>query len=46
MEFSPEKFLETLPYMGKGMLAIFLVIGIIILAVVLLNLLCKKKENK
>lgn len=37
MQFHPESFLETLPYLGKGMLAIFLVIGVLILAVYLLN---------
>ena len=28
--FNPYAFIETLPYMGKGMLGIFIVIGIII----------------
>ena len=27
--FNPYAFIETLPYMGKGMLGIFIVIGII-----------------
>ncbi len=35
--FTPEGFLNTLPIMGKGMLGIFIVIGIIILCVALLN---------
>lgn len=38
MEFHPENFLDALPILGKGMLAIFLVIGILILGVYLLNL--------
>lgn len=37
MEFSLERMLSTLPYVGKGMLGIFLVIGVIILSVVALN---------
>lgn len=32
-----EAFLQSLPLMGKGMLGIFLVTGVIILAMVLLN---------
>ena len=28
--FNPYAFIETLPYMGKGMLGIFIVIGIIV----------------
>lgn len=35
MDFS--KFIENLPYMGKGMLGILIVMGIIILVTVLLN---------
>ena len=31
------EFLKTLPIMGKGMLGIFLVTGVIILTMVLLN---------
>lgn len=34
---TPDKFLESLPIMGKGMLGIFLVMGIIILTITLLN---------
>lgn len=36
-------FLDSLPYMGKGMLGIFLVTGAIILAVAILN---KATEGK
>lgn len=35
--FAPENFVENLPYMGKGMLVIFAVIGIIILATMAIN---------
>ncbi len=35
--FAPENFLDNLPYMGKGMLVIFAVIGIIILATMAIN---------
>ena len=36
MTFNPMAFVENLKYMGQGMLGIFIVIGIIILAVYLL----------
>ena len=42
MGFHPEGFLAALPYMGKGMLGIFIVIGIIILSVYLLAKIDKK----
>ncbi len=35
MDFS--KFIENLPYMGKGMLGILIVMGVIILVTLLLN---------
>ena len=37
MEFNPVAFVENLKYMGVGMLGIFIVIGIIVLSVVVLN---------
>ena len=37
IEFNPVAFLENLKYMGVGMLVIFVVIGIIILATKLVN---------
>ena len=43
MEFNPVRFVEMLPNMGYGMLGIFLVTGIIIGAVTLLNKLTAKK---
>lgn len=43
IEFHPEKFVEMLEYMGKGMLVIFVIIGVIILATVAINKLFSKK---
>lgn len=39
------EFLKTLPIMGKGMMGIFLVTGVIILTMVLLNVLTKAKKD-
>ena len=47
MKFNPMAFVENLKYMGVGMLGIFIVIGVIILAVIALNkLLSPKKTGK
>ncbi len=43
IEFHPEKFVEMLQYMGKGMLVIFVIIGIIILSTIAINKLFSKK---
>ena len=37
LEFNPMAFVENLKYMGIGMLVIFCIIGIIILATTLIN---------
>ena len=37
MNFEPSNFISSLPYMGRGMLGIFVAIGIIVLSIVLLN---------
>lgn len=37
LQFSPMAFVENLRYMGVGMLVIFAIIGIIILATKLIN---------
>lgn len=37
MNFNPMAFVETLPYMGMGMLGIGVVIGLIIVVTMLLN---------
>ena len=42
LQFSPIAFVENLRYMGVGMLVIFVVIGIIILATKLVNHLFSK----
>ena len=42
VDFKPEEFVNNLHYMGKGMLGIFVVIGVIIAAVYLLGRIGKK----
>ena len=42
--FEPEKFWKALETMGYGMLGIFIVTGIIILSVMLLNKLTSRKK--
>lgn len=37
LSFEPENFLSNLQYMGIGMLTIFIIIGVIILATLLIN---------
>ncbi len=37
LSWHPEKALDTLPNMGKGMLVIFVIIGVIILATLVIN---------
>ena len=44
--FNPYAYIETLPYMGKGMLGIFIVIGIIIICATILNKLTGKNKSK
>ncbi len=44
--FYPETLLTTLPVMGMGMLGIFLVTCVIVLAVVVLSKLGKEKEEE
>ena len=39
------RFVENLEYLGKGMLGIMVVMGIIILTTILLNKLSSKKKN-
>lgn len=45
MIFEPFHFVENLKYMGLGMLGIFVVIGVIIIATALLNKLFKDKKE-
>ena len=44
IDFKPEEFGNNLHYMGKGMLGIFIVIGIIIVSVYALSKIGKKKN--
>ena len=44
--FDPVKFVENLQYMGIGMLVIFIVIGIIILATKLINFLFSDSKGE
>ena len=46
MNFNPSAFVENLKYMGLGMLGIFIVIGVIILSVVVLNKATAPKPEK
>lgn len=45
-QFEPMNFVNNLHYMGTGMLGIFIVIGIIIVATVLINKLASRKTKK
>ena len=45
-KFSVERFVSSLQYMWKGMLAIFIVIGVIILVTVLMNSIFSKLAAK
>ena len=42
--FEPHRFLDMLGYMGKGMLVIFVLIGVIILVTLLINKIFSKKQ--
>ena len=44
--FEPANFLSMLKYMGLGMLVIFIIISIIILATVLINKIFSPKKKK
>lgn len=41
-----ENFLKALEFTGKGMLGIFIVIGVIVLSIVVLNKVTSRKSNK
>ena len=43
--FDPTNFVENLKYMGLGMLAIFIVIGVIVAITYLLNAIFKEKKD-
>ncbi len=42
--FNPQGFVEMLPKMGIGMLVIFILIGVIILATLAINAIFSKKQ--
>ena len=44
LTFEPMNFIRMLPYMGKGMLVIFVLIGAIILVTLLINKIFSKKQ--
>ena len=43
IEFNPMNFVSNLSYMASGMIGIFAVIGVIIIATLLLNNITRKK---
>ena len=45
MNINPAAFVENLKYMGVGMLGIFIVIGVIILSVVVLDKVTASKKT-
>lgn len=45
LKFNPMAFVENLRHMGVGMLVIFVIIGIIILATALINKIFSKKAG-
>ena len=45
LSFSPGNFISNLKYMGIGMLVIFVLIGVIVLATLLINYLFSSKEE-
>ena len=46
MDFNPMRFIETLKYMGIGMLGIFIIIGIIIASTYIRSGVSEKLANK
>lgn len=46
IDFHPENFISSLSYMGTGMIGIFIVIGLIVLATVVLNKMFSDKSKK
>lgn len=44
IDFEPARFLDMLGYMGKGMIVIFVLIGVIILTTMLINKVFSKKN--
>lgn len=46
LNFDAGQFVKNLPYLGKGMLGIFVVIGLIIAVTALLNTITNKLNKK
>ena len=44
--FAPDKFFETLPILGKGMVGIFIVTAVLVLTITLLNKAGSKKTEE
>jgi len=44
--FTPATFMQALPILGKGMIGIFLVTGVIVLSIMALNYFGAKAEKK
>lgn len=44
IDFNPARFLDMLGYMGKGMVVIFVLIGVIILTTMLINKIFSQKK--
>ncbi|MBQ7095606.1 MAG: hypothetical protein IJN80_04080 [Clostridia bacterium] len=44
IDFEPSRFVDMLGYMGKGMIVIFVIIGVIILTTLLINKIFSKKK--
>ncbi|MBP3627243.1 MAG: hypothetical protein J6J39_04265 [Clostridia bacterium] len=44
INFAPERFVDFLTYMGRGMLVIFLLIGVIIIMTMLINKVFSSKK--
>lgn len=42
MKFTPMNFIDNLPYLLKGMLGLFIALGLITLSIILLNKLSEK----
>lgn len=43
--FSPDKFVQTMPILGKGMIGIFIVTAVLVLTITLLNKSGSKKAE-
>lgn len=44
--FTPDKFVETLPLLGKGMVGIFIVTAVLVLSITILNKAASRKTGE